>query len=243
MAVEALREAGRPDQAVVGLAKRLEEVFIPGQSEPLLIAKTSASLKLLQQVRDEAHRFAITFQRSKRKKHLEASWLDEVPGIGDKTKMKLLRAFGSPGAVAPRPPRRTRTGSPKAECKALAQKIRIHLEGAASGKRSQAPQERAGVDAEVFPDSPASPRDSGSAIPAALPDLARGSPADGTVRSPLHRGLKTRGIPTRVPRPKKILHGRNILRKHWRSNDPEAPTFESRKPFDGAGLAAGLFHG
>ena len=99
MAVEALREAGRPDQAVVGLAKRLEEVFIPGQGEPLLIAKTSASLKLLQQVRDEAHRFAITFQRSKRKKHLEASWLDEVPGIGDKTKMKLLRAFGSPAGI------------------------------------------------------------------------------------------------------------------------------------------------
>ena len=99
MAVEALREVGRPDQAVVGLAKRLEEVFIPGQSEPLLIAKTSASLKLLQQVRDEAHRFAITFQRSKRKKHIEDSWLNQVPGIGEKTKMKLLRAFGSPAAI------------------------------------------------------------------------------------------------------------------------------------------------
>ena len=79
MAVEALREAGRPDQPVVGLAKRLEEVFLPGQSEPLLIAKTSASLKLLQQVRDEAHRFAITFQRSKRKKHMEASGWTRCP--------------------------------------------------------------------------------------------------------------------------------------------------------------------
>ena len=126
MAVEALREAGRPDQAVVGLAKRLEEVFIPGQSEPLLIAKTSASLKLLQQVRDEAHRFAITFQRSKRKKHIEASWLDEVPGIGAKTKMKLIRAFGSPSGIE-------RAGEAElagAAGKSLAVRIRAYLEGA-----------------------------------------------------------------------------------------------------------------
>ncbi len=98
-AMDALRAAGRADQPIIGLAKRLEEIFFPGRSEPLLIAKTSASLQLLQQVRDEAHRFAITFQRSKRKKYLEASWLDEVAGIGDKTKMKLLRAFGAPAAI------------------------------------------------------------------------------------------------------------------------------------------------
>lgn len=100
MAVDVLREAGRPDQPVIGLAKRLEEVFFPGQSEPLLIPKTSPSLQLLQQVRDEAHRFAITFQRSKRKQRLEASWLDEVPGVGPKIKMKLLQAFGAPAAIA-----------------------------------------------------------------------------------------------------------------------------------------------
>ncbi len=130
MAVEALREAGRPDQAVVGLAKRLEEVFIPGQSEPLLIAKTSASLKLLQQVRDEAHRFAITFQRSKRKKHLEASWLDEVPGIGEKTKMKLLRAFGSPAGIEAA----GEVELAKAAGKALAARLRAHLQGRVSAK-------------------------------------------------------------------------------------------------------------
>src|SRR5690606_22957514 len=90
MAMEVLQEAGRSDQPIIGLAKRLEEVFFPGRSEALLIPKTSPSLQLLQQVRDEAHRFAITFQRSKRKKYLQASWLDEVPGIGQKTKMKLL---------------------------------------------------------------------------------------------------------------------------------------------------------
>jgi excinuclease ABC subunit C len=98
-AVEALRAAGKPDQPVIGLAKRLEEVFIPGQSEPLAIAKTSASLRLLQQVRDEAHRFAITFQRSKRKQHITTSWLDEIPGVGAKTKLKLLRLFGSPAGL------------------------------------------------------------------------------------------------------------------------------------------------
>jgi excinuclease ABC subunit C len=124
MAVEALREAGLPDQPVLGLAKRLEEVFLPGQGEPILIAKTSASLKLLQQVRDEAHRFAITFQRSKRKKHIEASWLDEVPGIGEKTKMKLIRTFGSPGGVE----RAGEAELAEAAGKALAARIREYLE-------------------------------------------------------------------------------------------------------------------
>ena len=103
VALEVLREFGKPDQPIIGLAKRLEEVFLPGQSEPLAIPKTSASLRLLQQVRDEAHRFAITFQRSKRKQHLQASWLDEVQGIGGKTKMKLLRVFGAPAAIEAAP--------------------------------------------------------------------------------------------------------------------------------------------
>ncbi len=99
MAVEALREVGCESQPIIGLAKRLEEIFIPGQSAPILIPKTSASLQLLQAVRDEAHRFAITFQRSKRKKYLENSWLDEIAGIGPKTKMKLFQIFGSPDAI------------------------------------------------------------------------------------------------------------------------------------------------
>jgi len=98
-AVEALRLVGLEKQPVIGLAKRLEEIFFPGNSQPLLIAKTSASLQLLQEVRDEAHRFAITFQRSKRKKYIVESWLDEVEGVGEKNKMKLLKFFRSPGAV------------------------------------------------------------------------------------------------------------------------------------------------
>lgn len=80
---------------MIGLAKREEEVFVPGKSFPLLIPNDSQASFLLQRIRDEAHRFAITFQRSNRKKHLTASALDEVPGIGATTKAKLLKHFGS----------------------------------------------------------------------------------------------------------------------------------------------------
>ncbi len=80
---------------MIGLAKREEDVFVPGASFPLLIPKDSKASYLLQRIRDEAHRFAITFQRSSRKKHITASALDEIPGIGKTTKMKLLKHFGS----------------------------------------------------------------------------------------------------------------------------------------------------
>jgi excinuclease ABC subunit C len=96
MAVQAQKEFGCEDIPILGLAKRIEEIFLPNQADPILLPKTSAALQLLQQVRDEAHRFAITFQRGKRKARLVESWLDEVPGIGEKTKMKLIRAFKSP---------------------------------------------------------------------------------------------------------------------------------------------------
>jgi excinuclease ABC subunit C len=96
MAVQAQKEFGFEDIPILGLAKRIEEIFLPNQADPILLPKTSAALQLLQPVRDEAHRFAITFQRGKRKARLVESWLDEVPGIGKKTKMKLIRAFKSP---------------------------------------------------------------------------------------------------------------------------------------------------
>ncbi len=80
---------------MIGLAKREEDVFIPGASFPLLIPKDSKASYLLQRIRDEAHRFAITFQRSSRKKHITTSELDQIPGIGKATKMKLLKHFGS----------------------------------------------------------------------------------------------------------------------------------------------------
>ncbi len=80
---------------VVGLAKRLEEVFKPGHRESILIPRTSSSLRLIQRIRDEAHRFAITAQRKQRKKSTLHSELMEIPGVGAKSVQKLLRTFGS----------------------------------------------------------------------------------------------------------------------------------------------------
>ncbi len=94
--VEALKEIGYYGQTpIVGLAKRLEEVFVPGYKDALMIPKTSPSLKLLQRVRDEAHRFAITFHRSKRSKRTITSELTNIPGIGPKTAQKLIKSIGS----------------------------------------------------------------------------------------------------------------------------------------------------
>ena len=82
--------------AVVSLAKRIEEVFIPGRSEPIRLEKGSDALRILQRVRDEAHRFAITFHRGRRDKAMTASVLDGVRGVGPARKRALLRHFGSP---------------------------------------------------------------------------------------------------------------------------------------------------
>jgi excinuclease ABC subunit C len=95
-AVESMKKAGIYGKvAVIGLAKRLEEVFVPGDSDPVLIPKSSSSLRLLQRVRDEAHRFAIAFQRKQRSKKTLRSELLEAPGIGEKTVQRLLKRFGS----------------------------------------------------------------------------------------------------------------------------------------------------
>ena len=95
VAVRVLEELGLEDISVVGLAKRLEEVFRPGESESIRIPRDSPALYLLQQVRDEAHRFAITYHRSLRDKKMTASVLDEVPGLGPNRRTKLLKQFGS----------------------------------------------------------------------------------------------------------------------------------------------------
>ena len=86
--------------AVIGLAKRLEEVHVPGRSRPLAIPRDSEALRLLQRVRDEAHRFAITFHRARRDRDLTRSLLDELPGVGPARKRALLNHFGSPEQVA-----------------------------------------------------------------------------------------------------------------------------------------------
>ncbi|MDX6759388.1 MULTISPECIES: excinuclease ABC subunit UvrC [Streptomyces] len=91
----ALDELGIDDVAVCGLAKRLEEVWLPGEDDPVVLPRTSEGLYLLQRVRDEAHRFAIQYQRSKRGKRLKAGPLDEVPGLGESRKLALVKHFGS----------------------------------------------------------------------------------------------------------------------------------------------------
>lgn len=95
-AVKSLEALGLLGQmTVVGIAKRLEEIFFPGDSVPLYINKKSESLKLIQQARNEAHRFAITFHRNQRSKDFTKTELEDIPGIGSKTAEKLLKHFGS----------------------------------------------------------------------------------------------------------------------------------------------------
>ncbi len=95
VAVRVLEELGLEDIAVAGLAKRFEEVYLPGQSDPIRIPRDSPALYLLQQARDEAHRFAITFHRQLRDKKMIVSAIDEIPGLGPTRKKRLLKEFHS----------------------------------------------------------------------------------------------------------------------------------------------------
>ena len=90
-----LAELGVTGVPVAGLAKRLEEVWLPGEPDPVVLGRTSEGLYLLQRVRDEAHRFAITYHRQKRSAKMTASALDEVPGLGASRRAALLKHFGS----------------------------------------------------------------------------------------------------------------------------------------------------
>lgn len=94
-AVRALRALGIDDIPVVGLAKRLEEVWVEGDDFPVILPRTSEGLYLLQRVRDEAHRFAISFHRQRRSKSMTVSALDEIPGLGEVKRKALLKRFGS----------------------------------------------------------------------------------------------------------------------------------------------------
>jgi excinuclease ABC subunit C len=113
MAVSALRELGIAYVPMVGLAKRLEEVFLPGQSEPQSISKSSPGLLLLRKVRDEAHRFAVTFQRQKRSKSIKESPFLEIIGMGPKRVKKLFTQFQSLEDIA------------KAEAETLSRRLTI----------------------------------------------------------------------------------------------------------------------
>jgi len=98
-AQRALTELGITDIALCGLAKRLEEVWLPNNADPLIFPRNSEGLYLLQRIRDEAHRFAITFHRSRRSKVMLESLLDEIPGLGSSRRAALLDRFGSVTAI------------------------------------------------------------------------------------------------------------------------------------------------
>jgi excinuclease ABC subunit C len=88
-----------PRVAVISLAKRVEEVFVPGQSAPVMLPDTSPGLQLLQRIRDEAHRFAITFHRQRRDSASRESMFDQLDGVGPARRRALLRHFGSADGV------------------------------------------------------------------------------------------------------------------------------------------------
>jgi len=100
--LEALNEAGIPNQPVLGIAKRIEELFLPNESESRILPRTSSVLRLLQQIRDEAHRFAVTFQQSRRSTSLK-SRLEEIPGVGESRRKALYLRFGSITAIRKAP--------------------------------------------------------------------------------------------------------------------------------------------
>ncbi len=99
-AMEALGAADRTDLAVIGLAKRMEEVYVPGSPDPVVLPRSSEALYLLQRVRDEAHRFAIAYHRKLRGRSMTRSALDGIPGVGEARRKDLVRHFGSPRKVA-----------------------------------------------------------------------------------------------------------------------------------------------
>lgn len=94
-AQEVFDELGIVDVTLVGLAKRLEEIWVPGDDEPVILPRNSQALFLLQQIRDEAHRFAITYHRQQRSKRMRSSVLDSVPGLGPQRRSDLVKHFGS----------------------------------------------------------------------------------------------------------------------------------------------------
>ena len=105
MAMSALRELGLDYINVIGLAKRLEEIFIPGNPEAQIINKNSPGLVLLKRIRDEAHRFAITFQKQKRKKTMTESPYLSIKGVGKITLKKLLTEYDGTEDIAKQNPK------------------------------------------------------------------------------------------------------------------------------------------
>src|SRR4051795_5084141 len=128
----AMRELGVVDIPVCGLAKRLEEVWLPDQEDPVIFARTSEGLYLLQRVRDEAHRFAITHHRSRRSKSMVESLLDDVPGLGEVRRKALISRFGSLRKI------RAATVEEIAEVPGIGQRTAEAIVGALSPQREDA---------------------------------------------------------------------------------------------------------
>ncbi len=128
VSVSALNELKIEHIPIIGLAKRLEEVFLPGNSEAQTISKQSPGLILLRRIRDEAHRFAITFQRQKRNKKVVSSIFDEISGMGQKRVKLLLNAFSGVKAIANTDIEsvRQRTGIPEKICNLIIIKAKEH---------------------------------------------------------------------------------------------------------------------
>ena len=123
--LEVLANLALHDIPILGLAKQREEIFLPGESNPITLAERSEARKLLQRIRDEAHRFAITYHRTIRSKHSFGSLLDKIPGIGTKRKVALLKHFGSVDAIREASVE-VLASAPKMN-RSVAQKIKEHL--------------------------------------------------------------------------------------------------------------------
>ena len=126
-AKEVLDELGLHDLPLAGLAKEREELFLPGASVPVVLPATSPALYLVQRIRDEAHRFAITYHRDLRRKAAVRSRFDDLPGVGPRRRAALLRVFGSIKRVNDAPVEQI--ASVPGIGKSLAAKIKANLEG------------------------------------------------------------------------------------------------------------------
>ncbi len=131
-AVAAAQEAGVADLQLVSLAKRDEEVFLPGRPEPIRLSRRSPSLRLLQRIRDEAHRFGLAYNRNRRRARTITSALLEIPGIGAERRRRLLEKFGSLAGVRSASP--AEIASVPGFSEAMAGRILEHLKSHASSQ-------------------------------------------------------------------------------------------------------------
>ncbi|MFJ4815240.1 excinuclease ABC subunit UvrC [Streptomyces sp. NPDC088801] len=163
----ALDELGIDDIAVCGLAKRLEEVWLPGDDDPVVLPRTSEGLYLLQRVRDEAHRFAISYQRAKRSKRFRSSPLDDVPGLGDTRKQALLKHFGSLKRL------RAATIDQICEVPGIGRKTAETIAVALAGSAPAAPAVNTAT-GEIMEEEPGTMGSSGEPVTMGAPDERRG---------------------------------------------------------------------